>query len=165
MGELRVRKIPVLLHLHKVERSTCNCLLASSGVTYVSFFLARIVLSNSSLVERIRWFANCNRSFVPIVIDTFAPLWIISCKLITFAFMIRLSPIGSYCYWLFDESKVKARLNRMQLSALVRISILNHTNFKAKKRGKYQIYLLRECFFILLLLALSLSYRLLKEHL
>lgn len=47
--------------------------------------------------------------------------------------MIRLSPIGSYCYWLFDESKVKARLNRMQLSALVRISILNHTNFKAKK--------------------------------
>ncbi len=79
--------------------------------------------------------------------------------------MNRLSPIGSYCYWLFDESKVKARLNRMQLSALVRISILNHTNFKAKKRGKYQIYLLRECFFILLLLALSLSYRLLKEHL
>lgn len=48
--------------------------------------------------------------------------------------MIRLSPIGSYCYWLFDESKVKARLNRMQSSALVRISILNHTNFKAKKK-------------------------------
>ena len=48
--------------------------------------------------------------------------------------MIRLSPIGSYCYWLFDESKVKARLYRMQLSALVRISILNHTNFKAKKK-------------------------------
>ena len=51
--------------------------------------------------------------------------------------MNRLSPIGSYCYWLFDESKVKARLNRMQLSALVRISILNHTNFKAKKRNTY----------------------------
>jgi hypothetical protein len=28
--------------------------------------------------------------------------------------MIRLSPIGSYCYWLFDESKVMMCCNGMQ---------------------------------------------------